>query len=125
MTRLILTLFLIVGSLSVSALAQDSLRTLRRGGAGDPESLDPHRILAAFESTIMTDMFVALATTSADDQPIPGSAEAWIISDDGMTYTFDMRDGLKWSDGTPLDAYDFLYSFRRQLDPATASRTAE
>ena len=105
--------------------AQDEVRTLRRGGAGDPESLDPHKLMSAFESTILTDMFIALATTSADDRPIPGSAESWTISEDGLVYTFDMRDGLVWSDGTPLNAYDFLYTFHRQLDPATASRTAE
>ena len=105
--------------------AQEELRVLRRGGAGDPESLDPHKIMSSFESTIMTDMFVALATTAADDGAIPGSAESWTISDDGLVYTFDMRDGLLWSDGTPIDAYDFEYTFRRQLDPATASRTAE
>ncbi|MDG2320804.1 MAG: peptide ABC transporter substrate-binding protein [Rhodospirillaceae bacterium] len=122
--------FAIITLLAITAVtgpvsAQDDLRILRRGIAGDPESLDPHRLLSAFESTIMTDMFIALATTAPDDSPIPGSAESWIVSDDGLTYTFNMRDGLLWSDGTPLDAYDFLYSFRRQLDPATASRTAE
>lgn len=98
---------------------------LRRGGGGDPESMDPHKILAAFESTIMTDLYMPLSTTAADDSAIPGSAESWTISEDGLTYTFDMRDGLMWSDGTPLDAYDFLYTFRRQLDPVIASRTAE
>ena len=122
--------FAIITLLAITAVtspvsAQDDLRILRRGIAGDPESLDPHRLLSAFESTIMTDMFIALATTAPDDSPIPGSAESWIVSDDGLTYTFNMRDGLLWSDGTPLDAYDYLYSFRRQLDPATASRTAE
>ena len=118
-------IILISAFLAGEAVPQDGVRTLRRGGAGDPESLDPHKIMAAFESTILTDMFVPLATTSADDRPIPGSAESWTVSDDGLVYTFDMRDSMVWSDGTPMDAYDFLYTFRRQLDPATASRTAE
>lgn len=113
----------------ISAICTPSLSSaevaFRRGGGGDPESLDPHKYLAAFESTIMTDMFLPLATTAADDSAIPGSAESWTISEDGLTYTFDMRDGLTWSDGTPIDASDFVYTFRRQLDPATASRTAE
>ncbi len=117
----ILALVLLVAT---SAEAQE-VGVLRRGGGGDPESMDPHKILAAFESTIMTDLYMPLATTAADDSAIPGSAESWTISEDGLTYTFDMRDGLTWSDGTPLDAYDFLYTFRRQLDPVIASRTAE
>jgi oligopeptide transport system substrate-binding protein len=110
--------------IAVSVQAQTP-GVLRRGGGGEPESMDPHKILSAFESTIMTDMYLPLATTAADDSAIPGSAESWTISDDGLTYTFDMRDGLKWSDGTPMDAYDFIYTFRRQLDPVIASRTAE
>lgn len=108
----------------VPAASQDEI-VFRRGGGGDPESLDPHKILAAFESTILTDMFLPLATTAPDDTAIPGSAESWTISEDGLTYTFNMRDGLKWSDGTPIDAYDFVYTFHRQLSPETASRTAE
>ena len=117
---------ILTGALAAQPIsAQEKLNVLRRGISGDPETLDPHKLLSAFESTIMTDMFVALATTAPDDSVIPGSAESWTISEDGLTYTFNMRDGLKWSDGSPIDAYDFLYTFQRQLDPSTASRTAE
>ena len=68
--------FAIITLLAVTAVtspvsAQDDLRILRRGIAGDPESLDPHRLLSAFESTIMTDMFIALATTAPGRQPDP------------------------------------------------------
>lgn len=126
MSKTLILAALVALAVGASPLAaQDELRTLYRGGAGDPESLDPHKILAAFESTILTDMFLPLATTAANDDALPGSAESWTISDDGLTYTFNMRDGLVWSDGTPIDAYDFVYTFHRQLDPATASRTAE
>ncbi|MDE3077958.1 MAG: peptide ABC transporter substrate-binding protein, partial [Chloroflexota bacterium] len=51
----------------------------------------------------------------------PGLAEKWDISPDGLTYTFHLRQGLKWSDGSPLTAKDFEYSFKRLFDPATAS----
>ena len=109
----------------IALATAEELKILRRANAGDPESLDPHKILSAFESTIMTDMFIALATTSAFDKIIPGSAESWTITEDGLTYSFKIRDGIKWSDGKPLTSYDFVYSFQRQLDPKTASRTAE
>jgi len=105
------------------AIAVDTL-VLRRGGAGDPESLDPHNFLNAFESTILTDLFIGLTTTSAMDTPMPGSAESWTVSDDGLTYTFILREGLAWSDGVAIDAYDFEWSFRHLMAPETASGSA-
>jgi ABC-type transport system substrate-binding protein len=51
----------------------------------------------------------------------PGLAEKWDVSADGLTYTFRLRPGLKWSDGSPFTARDFEYSFQRLFDPATAS----
>ncbi len=56
-----------------------------------------------------------------DGEPIPGAAEKWDISDDGLTYTFHLRDGLKWSNGEPLKAQSFVDGVARTLDPATAS----
>ena len=55
----------------------------------------------------------------------PGQAEKWAISPDGITYTFNLRAGLKWSDGQPLTAKDFEYSWKRATDPATKSRYAQ
>jgi oligopeptide transport system substrate-binding protein len=110
----------LVASVSSKSWAQDG-RVLRRGGAGEPETFDPHKFLSAFEGTILTDLFAGLTVNSADDRPIPGAAESWEISPDGLTLTFDLRDGMFWSDGTPQRASDFVYSFRRILDPATAS----
>ena len=55
----------------------------------------------------------------------PGQAEKWTISPDGITYTFNLRAGLKWSDGQPLTAKDFEYSWKRATDPATKSRYAQ
>ena len=85
-------IIIIISSLNVSA---EKHNVLRRGVSGDPTTLDPHKILTAFESTIMTDLFVALATTSAEDKIIPGSAESWTISEDGLKYTFKIRKNLK------------------------------
>ena len=56
---------------------------------------------------------------------IGGQAESWEASEDGLTWTFTMRDGLKWSDGTDLTAKDFEYSFKRMVNPNTAAPYAE
>jgi oligopeptide transport system substrate-binding protein len=55
----------------------------------------------------------------------PGQAEKWTVSPDGITYTFNLRAGLKWSDGQPLKASDFEYAWKRATDPATKSRYAQ
>lgn len=52
---------------------------------------------------------------------VPGVAESWEISEDGLKWTFHLREGVKWSDGSPLLASDFEYALKRQLDPATGS----
>ena len=69
-------------------------------------------------------LFEGLLTFDAHGKPQLGMAESWEISPDGRVYTFKLRDGLAWSDGTPLTAQDFVNSWRRTLDPATASEYA-
>ena len=90
---------------------------------GEPKTLDPHGVSGTWENYIVGDAFMGLLTDAADAKPIPGAAESWTISDDGLTYTFKIRDH-KWSDGTPVTADDFVYSWRRLLDPATAAEYA-
>src|SRR5438093_6005827 len=71
-------------------------------------------------------MFEALAYVDQVTGDIrPGQAEKWTISPDGLTYTFNLRSGLKWSDGTSLKASDFEYAWKRATDPATKSRYAQ
>ena len=97
---------------------------LRRAGTGDPATLDPHRFEDPWEATIIMDLFQGLTTFTPEMDVVPGQAESFSVSDDGLTYTFRLREGLQWSDGTPLTAHDFEYSFRRILNPATGSPTA-
>jgi oligopeptide transport system substrate-binding protein len=94
---------------------------LVRGIGSTIGTLDPQVNFLAYEAWIQDDMYEGLVTPGADGEPIPGAAEKWDISDDGLTYTFHLRDGLKWSDGTPLAAQSFVDSVARTLDPATAS----
>jgi oligopeptide transport system substrate-binding protein len=98
--------------------------TLHRGNQNDPDTLDPHKSTGSWESNILGDLLIGLTTEDPGANPIPGAAESWTISEDGLVWTFRMRRGALWSDGVPVTARDFVYSFRRQLDPATASQYA-
>jgi oligopeptide transport system substrate-binding protein len=98
--------------------------TLLLGNAGEPQTLDPHRYNLRLEETILSDLFLGLTAMDARGNIGPGAAESWQTSDDGMVWTFAIRPGLKWSDGEALDAQDFVYAFRRLLDPNTAASLA-
>jgi oligopeptide transport system substrate-binding protein len=97
---------------------------LRIGNGAEPDSLDPHKATGTWESTIIGDMIMGLLTEDIKGRAIAGSAESWDISPDGLIYTFVIREGLLWSDGVPVTAHDFVYSFQRILNPATASQYA-
>jgi oligopeptide transport system substrate-binding protein len=97
---------------------------LQLGNAGEPETLDPHRYNLRLEETLLNDLFLGLTTFNARGEIVPGAAQAWSTSDDGLTWTFTLREGSAWSDGTPLTAEDFVFSFRRLVDPETAASLA-
>jgi oligopeptide transport system substrate-binding protein len=97
---------------------------LNRGNNGDPESLDPHKTSTVSEANLLRDIFVGLTAQDASANVIPGAAESWTVSDDGKVYTFKLRPGALWSDGTPVTAQDFVYSFQRVVSPETAAEYA-
>jgi len=99
----------------------DDTLTLRRGISAKVDTLDPHRSSAAWENIIIGDMFLGLTQHTADGQVIPAMAESWTTSEDGLVWTFNLRD-TTWSDGTPLTAEDFVFALRRIQDPAIASQ---
>lgn len=106
--------------LSVSAHAA----TLNIHNGGDPTSLDPQKISGDWENRIDGDIFEGLVTEDPKDNPIPGQAASWTISPDQKVYTFKLRDGIKWSDGQPVTAQDFVFAFQRLMDPKTAAQYA-
>jgi len=87
----------------------------------EPQTLDPAIITGQLEGRICLALFEGLTTRNAKGDIIPGQAESWTISPDGLTYTFTLRPGLRWSNGDPLTTSDFLNSWERVLNPATAS----
>ncbi len=102
----------------------EAAQVLRVGNPGKPASLDPHRITGVWENRIVGDMFVGLVTEGPDGALEPGAASDWSVSPDGRIWTFRIREH-EWSDGTPVTAHDFVYSFRRMLAPATACAYAD
>lgn len=89
---------------------------------GEVSTIDPHLNTASAGSTYIHHAFEGLTRKDEDNNIVGGMAESWDISDDGLTYTFKIREDAKWSDGTPLTADDFVYSFRRVADPTTGAR---
>jgi oligopeptide transport system substrate-binding protein len=91
---------------------------LVRGNGAEIKSLDPHYIDAQWEANVVGDVLVGLTTDAADGSPMPGAATSWETSPDGKTWTFHMRKGALWSDGQPVTAQDFVFAWRRILEPA-------
>jgi oligopeptide transport system substrate-binding protein len=98
-----------------------SLTTLYRGNGTEPDSLDPHKGEGTSGASIRRDLFEGLVTTAPDGSLEPGAAASWIVSDDGLTYTFRLREDGRWSNGEAVTAGDFLYGLRRSVDPDTLS----
>ena len=98
------------------------VQVLHRGNGTQPEGLDPHITEGVPSSTVQRDLFEGLVARAADGSLIPGGAERWEVSEDGLTWTFHLRAAARWSNGDPVTAEDWLYSFRRVVDPATGSR---
>lgn len=94
--------------------------TLRRGNGPEPSTLDAHRCPEVACQNILRDLYEGLVAEDAAGAIIPGMAEAWSSSPDGLAWTFRLRAGLAWSDGRPLDAPQWVASLRRALAPATA-----
>ncbi|MFP3090529.1 peptide ABC transporter substrate-binding protein [Treponema sp. TIM-1] len=87
-----------------------------------PDGLDPGITNNSFAAPFLFNLFEGLITYDKENNIIPALAERWTISDDGTVYTFHLRQGLKWSDGSPLTAQDFVYSYFRVLDPQIAAQ---
>jgi oligopeptide transport system substrate-binding protein len=99
----------------------DEAAVLRRGISAKVDTLDPHRSSAKWENIVISDMIVGLMTITPDREVIPGVAESWETSEDGLTWTFNLRES-QWSDGEPVTADDFVYAFRRIQNPEIASQ---
>ena len=98
---------------------------LRFNNGSEPETIDPALVSGQSDGRIASALFEGLTVPDPRTlEPRPGQAARWETSRDGLTWTFHLRAGLRWSDGTPLGARDFVWSWLRVLSPGTAARNA-
>jgi oligopeptide transport system substrate-binding protein len=109
--------------LALAATAAAGAKTLHLHNGGDVASLDPHKVSGDWENRVVGDLFEGLMTEDALARPIPGMAARYEESADGRIYTFYLRDAL-WSNGDAVTAHDFVFAFRRLMDPANAAKYA-
>jgi oligopeptide transport system substrate-binding protein len=100
-------------------------QTLLLGNGAEPEDLDPQVVTAYTDQNILLALFEGLtAIDEKSSQPVAAAAQSWEVSPDGLAWTFHLREGLRWSNGEPLGADDFVQSWRRMLLPAFAAEYA-
>jgi oligopeptide transport system substrate-binding protein len=96
-------------------------QVLRRGGGPSVETLDPHKAEGVSTSDVLRDLYEGLTNTGPKGAPVPGAAERWSISEDGLRYRFELRRDARWSNGDAVTAADFVAGLQRSADPATGS----
>ncbi|MFA0299172.1 ABC transporter substrate-binding protein, partial [Vibrio sp. 10N.222.46.A3] len=96
------------------------VQELVRGNGTEVATIDPHKSQGVPESHVIRDLLEGLVNQDGEGNTIPGVAESWETTDN-KTFTFHLRKDAKWSNGDPVTAEDFVYSWKRAVDPATAS----
>lgn len=115
---------ILLGTLMLVASPALAEAVLHRGNSGEPNTLDQSQTSIDIEAFVVKDLYEGLTIYDTSGVIVPGVAESWTVSDDGTVYTFKLRANAKWSDGTPVTAEDFVFSYRRIEDPKTAAKYA-
>ena len=128
--RIILATLALAGAMALSgcggsksASKNGKILTIEEGP--DVETIDPALNQSADGANYITMISDNLLRIDKDGKVAPSMAEKYEVSDDGLTWTFHLRDGLKWSDGSDFKAGDFVYSWQRMVDPEVAAPYAE
>lgn len=124
--RLIITILLLIFAFAISGCSDEGMTddTVRFALESEPATLDPAKSTALVESNVELILFEGLTRLDKNQKPQPAAAQRWEVSEDGTEYTFYLRDGLVWNDGTPLTAHDFEFAWKRVLNPETAAEMA-
>ncbi|MHB8886364.1 MAG: peptide ABC transporter substrate-binding protein [Methylovirgula sp.] len=109
---------------SMPAKTHEPAQIWRRGASGDPGSLDPDKASTLIEANILSELFEGLVTLDARGRIIPGVAESWTVNPERTVYRFKFRPNARWSNGDKVVPADFVFSFRRLMNPATGAQYA-
>lgn len=91
---------------------------LHLGNSSEPADLDPHTVTGVTEHNIISALIEGLVSENPETlEPVPGTADSWEVSENGLEYRFHIRENAKWSNGDPISAQDFVFSYRRILSP--------
>ncbi len=121
---LVLAMIASLCMMQVTAFAEEK-KVVKYSISDDPQQMDPTLNTYSRSSIVLQNLFQGLYKLGADGVTfVPACAESYTVSEDGMSYTFKLKSGLKWSDGSDLTAKDFEYSWKRVLNPTVASGSA-
>ena len=121
---LALTMLLSVVAMQSFAVAEEK-NVINYSIADDPQQMDPSLNSYSRSSMVLQNLFQGLYKLGPDGETyVPACAESYEVSEDGLTYTFKLKEGLKWSDGSALTAKDFEYAWKRVADPEVTSAAA-
>lgn len=111
------------GRMAVDQAAKDGILLL--GNGAEPKGLDPHLVTGVSEHNILSALLEGLVAEDPRTlEPVPGVAESWEVAADGLTYTFRLRADARWSNGDPVVAADFVFSYQRMLSPGLGAEYA-
>src|SRR5215204_4667363 len=115
-----MTLALVIPVLSMATAAQDGGKVLRVMQEVYPDVVDPQKSSFGIEIAVLALPYEGLTRLDTNLETVPAAAESWEYNEDATQITFHLREGLKYSDGTPLTAENFRYAVERTCDPVTA-----
>lgn len=113
-----------IAELSAATVAAQEEQVLNLAIASEPPTIDPALATDSTSGAIIKNVFEGLTAMNNEGEVLPAAAESWEVSEDGLTYTFTLRDGNVWSNGDPVTASDFEFAWKRVLNPETASQYA-
>lgn len=113
-----------IAELSAATVAAQEEQVLNVAIGSEPPTIDPALATDSTSGAIIKNVFEGLTAMNNEGEVLPAAAESWEVSEDGLTYTFTLRDGNVWSNGDPVTASDFEFAWKRVLNPETASQYA-